>query len=336
MHVDNQRLDELEYSPIGSLKVPRKRMYSQKAFGKWLKRLFNTQKSSERTLLNIKDLYAQTGNRESELCTENLATNRIPNQVFQTWKSDFLDEEHYENLKNFQELNADYQFIFYNDKDMHEYMDSAWGHHPISSIFRRTKVGAAKADIWRYCILFDLGGIYLDIDASFRQPLSQIIGEDNSEIIAFEANQISMNRSRYRKQIDQDLLPFKDFVQMVEDLKQCSFPLQEHVVLQWALFFKPRHPILARVIEDITQNAPAFEGKVIHNMHKTICNLTGPIAYSKAVWQYALTQRIASRGIDFNGVGIPKNIPKKGVYKTDARHYSKLSGEILLEPEVAK
>jgi len=310
-------------------------MYSQKAFSKWLKRLFNPQKSSERSLLNIKTLYTQIEDRESESRTEDLPTNRIPKQVFQTWKADFLDEEHFKSLKDFQELNDDYQFIFYNDKDMHEYMDSAWGHHPISSIFRRTKVGAAKADIWRYCILFDLGGIYLDIDASFRQPLSQIIGKDDSAIIAFEANQISMNRSRYRKQIDQDLLPFKDYVEMVEGLKQCSFPLPEHVVLQWALFFKPRHPILARVIEDITHNAPAFEGKVIHNMHKTICNLTGPIAYSKAVWQYALTQRVASRGIDFDGVGIPKNIPKKGVYKTDTRHYSKLSGEVLLEPEPA-
>ena len=318
------------------MKVPCKRMYSQKALGKWLKRLFIPQKSSDSSLLNIKDLYTPTVDKESESCAEDLPTNIIPKQVFQTWKADFLDEEHYKSLRDFQKLNTDYQFVFYNDKDMHEYMESAWGHHPISSIFRRTKVGAAKADIWRYCILFDLGGIYLDIDASFRQPLSQIIGEDDSAIIAFEANQISMNRSRYRKQIDQDLLPFEDYVEIVEGLKQCSFPLPEHVVLQWALFFKPRHPILARVIEDITQNAPAFEGKVIHNMHKTICNLTGPIAYSKAVWQYALTQRIASRGIDFDGEGIPKNIPKKGVYKTDTRHYSKLSGEILLEPELAE
>ena len=46
------------------------------------------------------------------------------------------------------------------------------------------------------------------------------------------------------------------------------------------------------------------------------------------------TAKAFNERIDFDGVGIPKNIPKKGVYKTDARHYSKLSGEILLEPEL--
>jgi hypothetical protein len=108
------------------------------------------------------------------------------------------------------------------------------------------------------------------------------------------------------------------------------------VVLQWALFFKPRHPILANVIDSITQNASSIEGLAIQDMHKAVCNFTGPIAYSKAVWQYALNQKVECRGIDFDGLGIPKHVPKKGVYKSDKRHYTKLSGEILLEPDLAQ
>ena len=216
---------------------------------------------------------------------------------------------------------------------MDEYMDRTWGHHPISSVFKRTRVGAAKADIWRYCLLYDLGGIYLDIDASFKVSLSQIIGESNSEIISFESNQIAMDRARYGKQIDQSLLPFEEYAEMLNGLKERSFPHPEHVVLQWALFFKPRHPILANAINAITQNASRLEGHVIRDMHKAVCNFTGPIAYSKAVWQYAMGHEVACRGIDFDGLGIPKHVPKKGVYKSDKRHYTKLSGEILLETD---
>jgi len=297
----------------------------------WLMRLFRRKHNQTRKLLSIKDLYNSIDDRETN--QEAKPTELIPRQVFQTWKTEYIDEGHYLNLKSYQEENRDYQFFFFDDEDMDEYMDRAWGHHPISSVFKRTRVGAAKADIWRYCLLYDLGGIYLDIDASFKVSLSQIIGEANSEIISFESNQIAMDRARYGKQIDQSLLPYEEYTEMLNGLKERSFPHPEHVVLQWALFFKPRHPILANAINAITQNASRLEGHVIRDMHKAVCNFTGPIAYSKAVWQYAMGQEVACRGIDFDGLGIPKHVPKKGVYKSDKRHYTKLSGEILLETD---
>ncbi len=297
----------------------------------WLMRLSGLKNNQTTKLLSIKDLYTSIGAIEASRDAK--STETIPKQVFQTWKTEYIDEGHYLNLKSYQEENRDYQFFFFDDEDIDQYMVKAWGHHPISSVFKRTRVGAAKADIWRYCLLYDLGGIYLDIDASFKVPLSQIIGETNSEIISFESNQIAIDRARYGKQIDQSLLPFEEYTEILNELKKRSFPHPEHVVLQWALFFKPRHPILANAINAITQNASTIEGNVIRNMHKAVCNFTGPIAYSKAVWQYAIGQEVACRGIDFDGLGIPKHVPKQGVYKSDQRHYSKLSGQILLEAD---
>ena len=32
--------------------------------------------------------------------------------------------------------------------------------------FRALGAGAAKADLWRYCVLYQCGGVYLDLDAS--------------------------------------------------------------------------------------------------------------------------------------------------------------------------
>ena len=149
-------------------------MSIQKKTMGWLMRLINSRRSSKMPTLNIKVLYTSTENQESSAPIK--STDKIPKQVFQTWKTEYIDEGHFLNLKSFHEENRDYQFYFYNDKDMNEYMERAWGHHPISSVFRRTKVGAAKADIWRYCLLYDAGGIYLDIDASFKVPLSELIG----------------------------------------------------------------------------------------------------------------------------------------------------------------
>lgn len=35
-------------------------------------------------------------------------------------------------------------------------------------------VGAAKADIWRYAVLYTYGGVYLDDDSDIRKPLDEV------------------------------------------------------------------------------------------------------------------------------------------------------------------
>jgi hypothetical protein len=102
-------------------------------------------------------------------------------------------------------------------------------------------------------------------------------------------------------------------------------------VLQWALFFKPKHPILANVLANIVEDSRFFEGVKIINMHKAVCNFTGPVSYSRAVWRHALNNKLNHREIDFYGDGVFKSVPKKGSYSSDKEHYTKLSNKILLQ-----
>ena len=102
------------------------------------------------------------------------AARLIPNQLFQTWKSSIFDDGHANLLREFRNHNPEISFRFYDDKKMNSYMEEKWGNHPIFTVFSNTKVGAARADIWRYCILFDEGGIYLDIDSLILFKLIEI------------------------------------------------------------------------------------------------------------------------------------------------------------------
>ena len=47
----------------------------------------------------------------------------------------------------------------------------------------------AKADVWRYTILLNEGGVYLDIDSQINKSLTELIKPDDKAIITAERNQ---------------------------------------------------------------------------------------------------------------------------------------------------
>lgn len=63
--------------------------------------------------------------------------------------------------------------------------DNACKDHFMSKTFGGTKIGwaysainpligASRADIWRYCVLYSYGGLYLDDDSDIRTPLDEV------------------------------------------------------------------------------------------------------------------------------------------------------------------
>ena len=46
----------------------------------------------------------------------------------------------------------------------------SWAYFAINPL-----VGAARADIWRYCVLYSVGGLYLDDDSDIGTPLDQVV-----------------------------------------------------------------------------------------------------------------------------------------------------------------
>ena len=48
--------------------------------------------------------------------------------------------------------------------------------------------GAAKADVWRYAILYTYGGVYIDEDSDIATPLDEVIGHNDRMIVTHERN----------------------------------------------------------------------------------------------------------------------------------------------------
>ena len=65
--------------------------------------------------------------------TNNYSKKIEPN-FFQTFKSNKVDAAHDEKYSNFREKNPEFNFYFFDDLDMDEYMEKNWSHRKIYKI----------------------------------------------------------------------------------------------------------------------------------------------------------------------------------------------------------
>ena len=89
-------------------------------------------------------------------------TEDVPLQVFQTWSTRQLPDKMKETVEYNSMNNPDISFYLYDDKDCREYIKANFD-NPVLEAYDKLKPGAYKADLWRYCILYQYGGAYLDI-----------------------------------------------------------------------------------------------------------------------------------------------------------------------------
>lgn len=246
--------------------------------------------------------------------TEVTSKKNIPNNVFQTYKTLTVDEKTHLKIKSFRENNPSFNFHFHDDLTMDMYMATNWRHRKIFEIYKNINFGASKADIWRYCILYQHGGIYLDFDSSISFPLDSIPSDAN-ELISYESNKLSSI-------ISEEYTPDYSYLNDVTN-KDPDNILYSNTALQWLLVFKEEHPILLNTIELIEKNADFFLNKNFKSVHKAVCNFTGPVIYTVALHKYLDEgNKFITTGLDFNGLATFKDYSDHGVYANDTNYYA--------------
>lgn len=88
--------------------------------------------------------------------------NVIPLNIFQTWHTKNLPPLMKHNVEYIKKLNPAFTYRLFDDQDCYNFIKQ---HYPndVLEAFNKLVPGAYKADLWRYCVLYKLGGIYLDI-----------------------------------------------------------------------------------------------------------------------------------------------------------------------------
>ena len=227
----------------------------------------------------------------------------IPAVGYQTWVDNQFGQTHYREISNFRALNSDLAWVLFDDEAMNSYMKKSWSEREIYEVYTRSKFGPMRADIFRYCLLYDRGGYYFDIGKGCSKPIRSFHGKSSKAFISFE-NNICITPPT------------------LENHNLLSFPTS--LIIQWGFGFSMQHPFLKEAIRLIELNWIHFMDRSYVNPKEAILALTGPGLFTQAV-RNSITQDLSNSltqcGVDFEGYGV-SSLPGSYVRYFTREHYT--------------
>ena len=152
----------------------------------------------------------------------------IPKNIFQTFKTSdhpWITRFYIGRMKR---KNPEWKYEFYDDRRFEEFFRSEFPQDYYKA-YRSLTIGAAKADFFRYAVLYIYGGVYLDIDSYVKTPFDRFLNPDDEAVVSHEGN--------------------------------------PGLYCQWALISDKGHPFLKRTLEKVVDNIRTH--RYPHDVHKT-------------------------------------------------------------------
>jgi hypothetical protein len=235
---------------------------------------------------------------------------RIPHIVHQTFPGKVLPAELEANRRKIQALNPGWDCRLYDDDDIEKFILDNYG-PAVWRAFDRVspQYGAARADLFRYLLLYRCGGVYLDIKSSVEKPFAEVLREDDQFILSYWKNGSDEK--------------FPDFGLHAELGPAGEFQ-------QWFIIAAPGHPFLKAVIDNIFRNLGLYFPSLHGVGQYGVIRVTGPIAYTLAI--DPIRDRHAHRFADSDAeLGLTYTIFKDYSHKTVFKktHYSILKSSIV-------
>lgn len=86
----------------------------------------------------------------------------IPLKLFLSWHTKHIPPMMRENVNQLQSLNPEFSVYLFDDNDCFDFIKAHFD-KSVANAFESLVPGQYKCDLWRYCVLYIHGGIYMDI-----------------------------------------------------------------------------------------------------------------------------------------------------------------------------
>ncbi|SMP82008.1 glycosyltransferase family 32 protein [Noviherbaspirillum suwonense] len=189
----------------------------------------------------------------------------IPKIIHQTFYKTALPEALELNVTKLKKLNPDWEYRFYDDNGITSFITDNYP-PSVLSYFNRIdgEYGAAKADLFRYLLMYKCGGVYLDIKSSANKPLDETFKKDDVYLLSFWKNGKGDEFEGWGRHKE------------LSEFENGEFQ-------QWYIACAPGHPFLKAVIEGVLRNIDSYN-PVLHGVGKHgVLRVTGPVAYTLAI-----------------------------------------------------
>lgn len=115
----------------------------------------------------------------------------IPKIIWQTYKTKY-DELPYDAKicsETWKKLNPEYEYRYMSDDEIYNFVKDKYGEKMLN-LMKSFKVNVMKADLWRYLIIYEYGGLYTDIDTICQVPINKWLNADNNKMVVAPENDL--------------------------------------------------------------------------------------------------------------------------------------------------
>lgn len=242
---------------------------------------------------------------------------RIPKIIHQTCRDkNTLPVEIIENINSLKRLNPNWEYRLYDDRDVFKFIKENYSEYVYTSAQKiNKKYGVVLADLFRYLVIFKMGGVYLDLKSLSKLPLDSILRTNDSYIL-----------SQWRNRFGEEFPGWGGHPEFV------NFPGGEFQ--QWHVISAPSHPFLKSVIERVLFNIKNYDQESRGVGGYAVLRLSGPVCYTAAI--LPLLKKHPFRVVDIYDLGfeytIYKDYTKENHPWKSSDHYKKQSEPIILTP----
>lgn len=189
----------------------------------------------------------------------------IPKIIHQTFASRDLPEVLAANVRAIQEMNPTWKHVLYDDADVEHFIRENYGEQMLACYARiDRRYGAARADLFRYLLLYRVGGVYLDIKSTTIRPLDETLRPDDSYILSHWANRVGEVQENWGMHGEL----------MVTGRGEYQ---------QWHVICAPGHPYLKAVIENVLRNIDRYSPWRYGIGRPAALRVSGPVVYTKTI-----------------------------------------------------
>jgi len=203
-------------------------------------------------------------------------------------------------------MNPGWKYTLYDNNEQYEYIKKYFHPYFLETYKRiNSKYGAARADFFRYLLMYREGGVYIDIKSACKLPFDFIIKPNDEYLLAHW--------------------------HIIHDTGELGTSLGEFQ--QWHIICKPKHPFLNAVIRKVIKNIYEYDVQ-LHGVGKPgVLKVTGPVPYTKAIvpilknHKHRLFETESDIGLVYNNIGQNHT----SLFKN--KHYSKIREPIVLQKD---
>ena len=193
----------------------------------------------------------------------------IPKKIFQSYYSDELPIELMENVEKLKQLNPTWTHVLFNDVKQEEYIKEHYDAEMLNIYLSIDPLyGAARSDLFRYLLLYNEGGVWLDIKSSLTKPLDNVLLDTDEYILSHWDSRMAI-------------------CGMHKEITEVSgIDATEYV--QFFIISSPKHTYLKSVIRNVVKKIKEYNDTDVTLDRvgaKGVLSLTGPIIYTNVIYR---------------------------------------------------